>query len=390
MSLKKICVVVFSRANYGSIKSVLKKISKDKFFELKLVVGGSAILNKYGNVSEIIKKDGLKISKEIFFVVEGETPETMVKSTSIAMIELSDYLKRNNPDLVLTVGDRYETMATVLAAAYMNIPIAHTMGGEVSGTIDESIRHAITKFSHIHFPATKIAARNILRLGESRKNIFMVGCPRIDLIKETLSSKINLKKLNDIINTHSVGGEINLIKDNFIMIMQHPVTTEFNKAGEQIQNTLEATKKINLKKIFFWPNVDAGSERISYTIRKWREDKKDKDYLFIKNLETEYFYQLMKISKCLVGNSSAGIRDAGFIGTPVVNIGTRQNDREHRNNVINSNYKKDEIYKKILITLKKKCKKNILYGDGTAAKKIIKILKNIKKINIQKKLNFNN
>ena len=249
----------------------------------------------------------------------------------------------------------------------------------MSGTIDESIRHAITKFSHIHFPATKIAARNILRLGESRKNIFMVGCPRIDLIKETLSSKINLKKLNDIINTHSVGGEINLIKDNFIMIMQHPVTTEFNKAGEQIQNTLEATKKINLKKIFFWPNVDAGSERISYTIRKWREDKKDKDYLFIKNLETEYFYQLMKISKCLVGNSSAGIRDAGFIGTPVVNIGTRQNDREHGNNVINSNYKKDEIYKKILITLKKKCKKNILYGDGTAAKKIIKILKNIKK-----------
>lgn len=390
MSLKKICVVVFSRANYGSIKSVLKIISKDKFFKLKLVVGGSAILNKYGNVSEIIKKDGLEISKEIFFVVEGETPETMVKSTSIAMMELADFLKRNEPDLVLTVGDRYETMATVLASAYMNIPIAHTMGGEISGTIDESIRHAITKFSHIHFPATKIAAKNIISLGENKKNIFRVGCPRMDLIKETLSSQINIKKLNNIININSVGGKIDLTKENFIMIMQHPVTTEFNKAGHQVYNTLEATKKINLKKIFFWPNVDAGSERIAYTIRKWREDKKENDYLFIKNLETKYFYQLMKMSKCLVGNSSAGIRDAGFIGIPVVNIGTRQNDREHGDNVINSNNKKDEIYKKILISLKKKCKKNNIYGDGTAAKKIVKILKKIKKIDIQKKLNFSN
>jgi UDP-hydrolysing UDP-N-acetyl-D-glucosamine 2-epimerase len=144
MSPKKICIVVFSRANYGSIKSLIKEISKDKKFELIIVAGGSALLNKFGSVSEIIKKDGFKIAEEIFFVVEGETPETMVKSTAIAMVELSSFFKKNKPDLVLTVGDRYETMATVLSSVYMNIPVAHTMGGEISGTIDESIRHAIT------------------------------------------------------------------------------------------------------------------------------------------------------------------------------------------------------------------------------------------------------
>ncbi len=388
MSLKKICIVVFSRANYGSIKSLIKEVDKDKSFDLTIVAGGSAILSKFGGVAQIIKKDGFKVAQEIFFVVEGETPETMVKSTSIAMMELSSFFKKNKPDLIFTVGDRYETIATVLSSVYMNIPVAHTMGGEVSGTIDESIRHAVTKFSHLHFPASKKAAQYIFKMGENKKNIFKVGCPRMDVIKENLKKKININELQKKIFNEGVGEKFDLKKEDFIVVMQHPVTTEYSKAGRQIRNTLEATNKLKIKKIFFWPNVDAGSEQISQQIRTWRELRKDKNFFFIKNLETKHFYNLLNLSKCLVGNSSAGIRDAGFLGLPVVNIGTRQKGREHGNNVINSSYEISDIHKKILYSINKKCKKNYIYGDGNAAKKIVKILKKIKKIEIQKRLNY--
>ena len=388
MSLKKICIIVFSRANYGSIKSLIREISKDKKLELSLVVGGSAVLNKFGNVSEIIKKDGFKISEEIFFVVEGETPEAMVKSTSIAMTALSTFFKNNRPDLVFTVGDRYETIATVLSAVYMNIPVAHTMGGEISGTIDESIRHAITKFSHLHFVASKRAKKYIIKLGENKKNVFHVGCPRMDLIKEYVGKNINFNDLQKKVFENGVGEKFNLRKDKFIVVMQHPVTTEFLKARNQIKNTLQAVKKIKMKKIFFWPNVDAGSEQISQEIRSWRENNKNNNFFFIKNLEPKYFYNLIKLSKCLVGNSSSGIRDAGFLGLPVVNIGTRQKGREHGKNVIHSSNKWNEIYQKIQLSINKKCKQNFTYGDGSSAKKIIKILKKIKKIEIQKTLTY--
>ena len=388
MSLKKICIVVFSRANYGSIKSLIHEINKDKKFELTIIAGGSAILSKFGGVSQIIRKDGYKVSQEIFFVVEGETPETMVKSTSIAMMELSSFLKKKKPDLIFTVGDRYECMATVLSAVYMNIPVAHTMGGEISGTIDESIRHAITKFSHLHFPASTRAEKYIIKMGENKKNVFKVGCPRMDLIKKTLNTKINLRDFQKKIFNEGVGEKFDLQNENFIIVMQHPVTTEYFSAGNQIYNTLKATNKIKMKKIFFWPNVDAGSEQISEKIRTWRELNKGEGFFFIKNLETQYFYKLLKLSKCLVGNSSAGIRDAGFLGLPVVNIGTRQKGREHGNNVLHSSHNSDQIFKKINIAIKKKCRKNFTYGDGYAAKKIVKILKKIKKIDIQKRLNY--
>ena len=191
MSLRKICIVVLSRANYGSIKSMIKALSKDKNFKLQIITGGSALLSKYGNVDNVIAKDGFKINEKIFFVVEGETPSTMVKSTAVGMLDLSTAFERLKPDLVFAIGDRYETMATVLSASYMNIPIAHTMGGEISGTIDESIRHAITKFAHLHFPATKKSAKNIFKMGEDKKNIYHVGCPRIDTVKDSLNKKID-------------------------------------------------------------------------------------------------------------------------------------------------------------------------------------------------------
>ena len=172
--MRKICVIIHNRANYGSIKSLLQYISKSKKFKLQLVVGGSANLKRFGSVSEIIKKDKFKINKQVNFIVEGNSTLEMAKSTGLAIIEISSALRELKPNLVITVGDRYETIATAISSSYMNIPLAHTMGGEISGTIDENVRHAVTKFSNIHFAATKLAKENIIKMGEDKKFVFNV------------------------------------------------------------------------------------------------------------------------------------------------------------------------------------------------------------------------
>ena len=170
--MRKICVVVGSRANYSSIKSAMTAIQMHQALELQLVVGASAMLDRYGEVAVQIKADGFNPISEVYMLIEGENPTTMAKSTGVGLMELSTVFERIQPDIVLTVGDRFETMATTLAAAYMNLPIAHTMGGEVSGNIDESIRHAVTKFAHIHFPASKEAKERIIKLGELEENVY--------------------------------------------------------------------------------------------------------------------------------------------------------------------------------------------------------------------------
>ena len=194
--MKKICAIISSRANYSSIKSVLSSISNNKNLILQIVVGASALIDRFGSVVDLIKKDGFKINSSIHMLVEGETLETMAKSTGMGLLEFPTVFKNINPDIVLIVGDRFENIAPSIAASYMNILIAHTMGGEVSGTIDESIRHAITKFAHIHFPASKESKERIIKLGENKKNVFLVGCPRIDLAKKVLSEKNLIQMIN--------------------------------------------------------------------------------------------------------------------------------------------------------------------------------------------------
>ena len=235
---------------------------------MQILSGGSANIEKYGQVSELIKKDNFKIDEEIYFLVDGDKPITMAKTAGLGTVEVSTALERLKPDIVLTVGDRYETLSTVIAAAYMNIPIAHTMGGEVTGTIDESIRHAITKFSHIHFPANKKAKKNIINMGEDSRYVFNVGCPRIDLVKHSLQKKI--KNLDNLFFKNGVGKRFDLKKD-FITVMQYPVTTEYGQNYKNMREILKAVSKINCPKLIFWPNSDAGSEEISGAIREYRE-----------------------------------------------------------------------------------------------------------------------
>jgi UDP-hydrolysing UDP-N-acetyl-D-glucosamine 2-epimerase len=386
--IKKICVIVHSRANYGSIRSVLKNIKKSKKLTLQLVVGGSALLDKFGSITKFIKKDGFKINKMINFIIEGNSTEIMAKSTGLAIMETSDAFGILKPDYVLTVGDRYETIATAISAAYMNIPLIHTMGGEISGTIDESVRHAVTKFANVHFAATKAAKKNIIKMGEVKKNVFNVGCPRIDEVKNILSKKINNNDINNILNNNGVGDKIDVSKP-YIIIMFHPVTSEYGNGETQIINILKAITKFNIQKIFFWPNADAGYEDIAKGIRKWRERNLNLNTRFIKNLEQKYFYHLLNKSLCILGNSSSGLREGCYIGVKNISIGSRQNGREIGNNtiMIPNNYKKIYMSLKKVLKLNNRKKKDYRYGNGNAGKKIVKI---IEKINVshQKKLDY--
>lgn len=391
---ERIGVVVGSRANYASIKSVLKEILQypDKF-ELLLFIGASALLDRYGEVSQLVEKDGFKITEKFYILVEGENPQTMAMSTGLGMIELAGLFMNHKPDLVISVGDRFETLSTAVTASYMNIHLAHTMGGEISGTIDESIRHAVTKFAHIHFAANEEARQRIIRLGENPDYVFNTGCPRIDLVKEVIDDHrrgngINSDELWDVYK--GVGGRFDIGKEGFLLVVQHPVTTEFNTNRQHIREVLEALKVIRMPTIMLWPNADAGSDEISKEIRTFREKYKPDDWLHLfKNLPIEIYIKLMDMCKCMVGNSSSAIREGAMIGIPVVNVGTRQQGRLRSRNIIDVDYDRDQIREGIKKQLRNgKYKPDYIYGDGCAAEKIVKILKEIdlKRIPIQKRI----
>jgi len=383
--MRKVCVVIGSRANYSSIKSAMRAIQAHPDLELQVVVGASALLERYGSLVELIEKDGYSPAARVYMLIEGENPTTMAKSTGLGLLELPTVFERLQPDMVLTVGDRFETMATTLAAAYMNIPLAHTMGGEVSGTIDESIRHAVTKFAHIHFPACSEARDRIIRMGEVPENVHLVGCPRIDLVAEVVERDRN--GLGADLFAEGVGGRFDL-SSPFVMLSQHPVTTEYGEGERQITETLMAVQEVGLPAIVFWPNADAGSDDIARGVRKFREHQDDSRMHFFKNLSAETYVRLMMRTACLVGNSSSAIREGAFLGTPAVNIGSRQSRRQRGKNVVDVGHDRRAIAHAIKQQLHQgSYASEAIYGDGHAGERIADILSRCE-LNIQKRMMY--
>ena len=384
--MKRICGVVGSRANYSSIKSAMRAIAAHPDLKLQLIVGASALLDRYGSVVDLIERDGFTVDVRLHMLVEGETPTTMAKSTGLGLIELPSVFERLRPDVVVTVGDRFETIATTLAAAYMNIPIAHTMGGEVSGTIDESIRHATTKFAHIPFPASRDAADRIRKLGEPGETIFRVGCPRIDLVADILKDKVSAPL--DAIFDGGVGDRIDL-SEPFVLVSEHPVTTEYGEGEAQIVRTLSAVHRSGLQAIVLWPNADAGSEDVARGIRKWRERGLAARMHFFKNLPVDQYVRLMSKTSCLIGNSSSGIREGAYIGTPVVNIGSRQIGRERGPNVIDVSHDEKAIFDAIKVQIDHGAYDRAdTYGDGAAGSRIASTLAGLGSVNVQKRITY--
>ena len=376
--MKKICVFVGSRANYSSIKSVMKAVQNHPKLELQLIIGSSAVLDRFGKVEDLIIKDGFTPNFNFYNIVEGENPVTMAKSTGLGLIECSMIFNNLKPDYLVVVGDRFEMMSVTIAAAYMNIRIAHTMGGEVTGTIDESIRHAITKFAHVHFAASEDAKERILKLGELPEHVYNVGCPRMDLVLSELKNDSH-KILSSLFeNFTGVGPSFLDLTKPFLLVSQHPVTTEFGSNRAQIEETLFALDALQMPTIMLWPNIDAGSDDISTGIRVYREvyNKDSGQWLkLFKNLPTQIYIHLMNTCACLVGNSSSGVREGATIGTPVVNIGTRQNKREMGPNVMNVGYDRIEIKEAILKQIANGKYENAgIYGDGHAGSQIADIL----------------
>jgi len=374
MNKRKICVVITARPSYARIKTALSAIQNHPNLELQLVLAGSALLSRYGDVSKIIEKDGFSAVDRIYNIIEGESPTSMAKTTGMAIMELSTAFYNLKPDIVVTIADRFETIATSIAASYQNITLAHIQGGEVTGNIDEKVRHANTKLADIHLVASDDARQRVIKMGEAEDTVMNTGCPSMDLAREVLSRPE--LDFDPIIKYGGVGGNINW-KNGYIVVMQHPVTTEFEESKGHIEETLRAVTELNIPTFWFWPNVDAGSDGTSNGIRGYRENNDTSNIHFFKNMEPDDFLRLIINSKCLVGNSSVGIRESAFLGVPVVNIGSRQNRRQRASGVVDCEYSKNEIKSSIESQLKiVKYDPEYIYGDGYAGKKIANILAN--------------
>lgn len=361
--MRKICVAVLSRANYGRVKSVMKAISEHPDLVLQVLTGASANLERFGNVANIIEKDGYTIDAKLNFAVEGDSPTVMAKTTGLGIIEIATALEYLKPDVVVTVADRYETMSTAIAASYQNILLAHIQGGEVTGSIDESVRHAITKLSHIHFPCTQKAAQNLIRMGEDPNFVFNVGCPAMDAF--TASHGMDLR-LPDLTGTgYKLGSD-----EEFNLVVFHPVTTTHTTAGAQTQELLSAIEKLPHPTIWLWPNIDAGTDRISKVLRMWRDENPNGRIRFIKNLPVDEYNQLLQKAKVLIGNSSSFIREGSYVGAKAILVGDRQNSREIGQNVLLSEPTADRISENYHKICDLHIEPSDLYGRGNAGEQI--------------------
>jgi len=375
MSVRKICVVVTARPSYSRVKTLLTAINEHPDLELQLVIAGSALLDRYGNAIDYIEKDGFKINAKVFMVLEGENKTAMAKTTGIGVMELANTFYNLKPDAVLTIADRFETIATSIAASYQNIPLIHLQGGEVTGNIDEKVRHANTKLADIHFVTSEDARERVLKMGEDPDYVFNTGCPSIDLAK-TVAQNPTLD-FDPMTKYGGVGATLDISK-GYLVVMQHPVTTEYNRARIDVMQTLEAVHHAGIPTFWFWPNVDAGADGTSNGIRSFRESVNPKNIHFFKNMLPEDFLKLLINAKCLIGNSSVGIRECAYLGVPVVNIGTRQNKRLRGNNVVDVDYSSDAIeaaiHERIAAT---DITNATIYGDGKSGQKIAQILATI-------------
>jgi len=379
---RKVCAVLVDRANYGRLKPVLNEIKTRPELQLQLVATGTMVLQRFGYPVAVVKADGYQVDSEIHIELEGSTPATMAKSVGFGIVEFASEFQRLQPDLVLLIGDRYEALAAAIAAAYMNICIVHIQGGEVSGSIDESARHAITKMAHFHFPSTARAAEYLQRMGERPDSILGVGCPSSDIARQ-----LNLELDPQVVNGTGSGAQIDLAKP-FLLVMFHPTTTSYGGEQSQIEEVLNALEQLKLPTVMLWPNIDAGADRISKSIRVFR-DRVSPDWLrTITNLPPEDYLRLLAKASSAVGNSSSFVRDAGYFGTPVVLVGDRQEGRETDVHVIPTEPLANEIARVVSYQMAHgRYAPSTLYGHGHVAEQIAEQLVLLRPY-IQKRLDY--
>lgn len=370
---RRIAVVVTARPSYARIKTALAAMEAHPGIELSLVVAASALLERYGNAASVIENDGFRIASRVFMLLEGETPQTSAVTTGLGIVELATVFENLKPDLVVTIADRFETLATATTAAFMNIPLAHVQGGEVTGSVDEKVRHAVTKLADLHLVATQRARERVIRLGEDPGKVFVTGCPSIDLAAEAVRDGEN--GFDPF--AFGVGPTLDL-GGPYLVVMQHPVTTEHAEARDQALESLYAVRELGLPALWFWPNPDAGSDGTSKAIRWFREHEAPSNIHFFRNFPPEPFLRILNRSGCIVGNSSVAIRECAFMGVPAVNIGTRQEGRERGRNVLDVPHDRRAILEAAASQVGHgRYESDPIYGDGSAGARIADLLSRV-------------
>lgn len=368
--MRKVAAVTGTRAEYGILYPVLKSIEAQPNLELFLIVTGMHLSHEFGYTVREIEDDGFRIDAKLDMLLSSDAPGSMAKSIGLGVISMAQTWEQLKPDIILVLGDRIEPLAATVAAAYMNIPVAHIHGGDICGSVDNPARHAITKFAHIHFPATKESAERSIKLGEEEWRIHIVGSPALDVI------------LNEpCIPPDELAKQFELdLSQPLILVVQHPVTTQVDKAPKQMRETLEAVVELGYPTVLIYPNSDAGGRRMIEVIKEFESYPSIRTF---KSLPRREYLSLMGIATVMVGNSSSGIIEAPSFGLPAVNIGIRQEGRERSKNIIDVGYNKQRIIKAIgkALTdeefLKEVEKRENPYGDGKASQRIAEILSKI-------------
>ncbi|OLC50000.1 MAG: UDP-N-acetyl-D-glucosamine 2-epimerase, UDP-hydrolysing [Acidobacteria bacterium 13_1_40CM_65_14] len=336
---RRVCFPITSRAYYGRSRLLIRKLHTHPGIDLQLMLGGTILLDKYSShIAEDIERGGFTISTSYFNVIEGGNHVAMAKTACLTALEFTNGFHSIDPDIVVICGDRFEQLAIAMAAAYLNKTIAHIEGGDVTGNIDESVRHAITKLAHLHFVTNDDAYRRVLAMGEDPKYVFNTGSLDVEL-----ASTVTTELTNERFNSYGVGHAVDITKP-FLTVIQHPVTTETDNR-QHLEATMRAIAALDMPAIWFWPNADAGTGEMSDSLRHFREpDAAMTDQIrFITNVPVDEFIALLKRTACLVGNSSAGIKECSYLGTPVVNIGARQQGRLNAEHVVHTGYDAGEI-----------------------------------------------
>ncbi|QQZ11417.1 UDP-N-acetylglucosamine 2-epimerase (hydrolyzing) [Heyndrickxia vini] len=372
MIKKKILFLTGTRADYGKIKSLMKEVEYHPLFELHIFVTGMHTLTKYGSTWKEIVKDGFQ---NVYQFINQKSNASMDITLSNTILGLSNYIHEINPDLIVVHGDRLEALAGAIVGAFNNIRVAHIEGGEVSGTIDESIRHAITKFSHIHLVSNKEAYERIIQLGENPESIHIIGSPDIDIMLS-----------DDLPTIGEVKKHYEIDFDRYAILMYHPVTTELDTLSIKIKTLINSVIKSNRNYVVIFPNNDEGNLIILNELNRLKNNSKFKMF---PSMRFEYFLTLLRNSDFLIGNSSTGIRETGIYGVPSIDIGNRQQGRyqlNYHSNLIHCNENENEILTAIN-TLPNKTERFLDFGDGQSHIRFIHMIEqnDIWKIPIQKK-----
>ncbi|AXI10440.1 UDP-N-acetylglucosamine 2-epimerase (hydrolyzing) [Oceanobacillus zhaokaii] len=371
--MKKILFLTGTRADYGKIKSLMREVEKSNQFELHVFVTGMHMLSKYGSTYKEIVKDGFKNIHQ-FINQQSETKMDITLSSTV--LGLSNYVHELKPDLIVVHGDRLEALAGAIVGSFNNILVAHIEGGEVSGTIDESIRHAITKFAHIHLVSNKEAKDRILQLGEREETIHIIGSPDIDImLSDELPSLAKVKDRYDIVFV------------DYAILMYHPVTTEISSLSYKVKILVDSLIKSEINYIVIYPNNDEGN---SIILSEYERFNKNNKFKVFPSMRFEYFLTLLKNSRFMIGNSSSGIRETGIYGVPSINVGNRQEGRYDPNSKQGSIISVDENEYALLNAInniKDYKETTVDFGDGNSDKKFIELIENqaFWEIPIQKK-----